>query len=286
MQLIVKQNGQEVNQFQFLKGPIHIGRHPQCHLLLPSTSVSRQHAVIYDTPTGQWMVEDLNSANKTYLNGKVIQKAAIKTGDQLQMGDFMIEVVSEETQVTPTSVQLDETLGPVSRAPQLITRNLTDDSAPPLQLPASRVGDLLASAEAIAQAHGPDGTLNVMLDVLARQFQARRAWCAFRYNPYGPMIKQSGCTLQGMPFQITNEALIQRIQQAREDKRWLLIVHTRQQALREESLSIIIAPIIGAKGDFGAIYIDSQPDFPPYSLGDLDYAMILSIYLAVILENF
>ena len=49
---------------------------------------------------------------------------------------------------------------------------------------------------------------------------------------------------------------------------------------------MIIAPIIGAKGDFGAIYIDSQPDLPPYTLSDLDYAMILSIYLAVILENF
>ena len=56
MQLIVKHNGQEINQFQFLKGPIHIGRHPECHLQLPSTSVSRQHAVIYETPSGQWMI--------------------------------------------------------------------------------------------------------------------------------------------------------------------------------------------------------------------------------------
>lgn len=100
------------------------------------------------------------------------------------------------------------------------------------------------------------------------------------------MIKQSGYTLQGLPFQINNQALAERIEQARKDKRWLLIVHSRQHTLREESLSVIIAPIIGAKGDFGAIYIDSQPDLPPYTLSDLDYAMILSIYLAVILENF
>lgn len=286
MRLIVKQNGQEVNEYQFLRGPIHIGRHPQSHLQLPSTSVSRQHAVIYDTPTGQWMIEDLDSANKTYLNGAVVDKAAIKTGDQLQVGDFIIQIASEETRVMPTSVHLDDTLTPAARAPQLITRTLTDGHAPPLQLPAARVGDLLASAEAVAQAHGPDGTLNVMLDVLSHQFLARRAWCAFRYNPHGPMIKQNGCTIDGMPFQITHPNLADRIQQAREDKRWLLIVHSRQRNLREESLSVIIAPIVGTQGDFGAFYIDSRPDYPPFSHNDLDYAMILSIYLAVILENF
>ena len=54
----------------------------------------------------------------------------------------------------------------------------------------------------------------------------------------------------------------------------------------ESAPSTILVPIIGATGHFGVLYMESHPDRPPFTLSDRDYAVVLSIYLAVILENF
>lgn len=96
MRLVVKQNDRLVSQIQFIKGPIHLGRHAQCQILLPNRSVSRQHAVIFLAEAGQWMVKDLHSTNRTYLNGNAIDQASMKDGDRIQVGDYVVEVDLEK----------------------------------------------------------------------------------------------------------------------------------------------------------------------------------------------
>ena len=77
MHLVVKQNNRTVNEFRFANGPVYIGRGANSQVFLPDRAVSRQHAVIFSTQNGKWMVEDLDSANKTYLNEKAVHTAAI-----------------------------------------------------------------------------------------------------------------------------------------------------------------------------------------------------------------
>ena len=62
MRLVVKRSGETVNEFRFSKGPIHIGRHKHSQVFLRDIMVSRQHAVIFATQDGKWIVEDLDSA--------------------------------------------------------------------------------------------------------------------------------------------------------------------------------------------------------------------------------
>jgi len=92
MRLVVKQGGRTINEFKADKGPVYIGRRSASQIPLPDKAVSKQHALISVTDDGKWMVEDLDSANKTYLNERAIQKAEIKTGDILRIVDFTIEV--------------------------------------------------------------------------------------------------------------------------------------------------------------------------------------------------
>jgi pSer/pThr/pTyr-binding forkhead associated (FHA) protein len=47
---------------------------------LPDMAVSREHT-INNAKEGKWVVEDLDSTNKTYLNGEAIHKAPIKVSD-------------------------------------------------------------------------------------------------------------------------------------------------------------------------------------------------------------
>jgi len=51
---------------------------------LPDLSVSRQHAAIFTTLEGKWLIEDMDSANRTFLNGEEVQKSELKTGDVIQ----------------------------------------------------------------------------------------------------------------------------------------------------------------------------------------------------------
>ena len=65
MRIVVKQKDGNTKQFQFVQGPISIGRGANSHVFLPDKAVSRQHAVVHSTEDGKWIIEDLGSSNKT-----------------------------------------------------------------------------------------------------------------------------------------------------------------------------------------------------------------------------
>jgi len=69
-----------------IKGDVAtIGRSPDQNLVLKEAFVSRRHALITRQIDG-FEVVDQNSSHGTYLNGKRIQRAPLKSGDTLQFG--------------------------------------------------------------------------------------------------------------------------------------------------------------------------------------------------------
>jgi len=171
MRLIVKKDGQTVNDFRFERGPVYIGRHEHSQIFLPDRAVSRQHAAIFATRDGTWVLEDLDSANKTFLNDKAIHKAPIKTGDHIRIGIrigiFEIEVTLDADAGKP--IHLDDTLMPASResgpatvpAREIIVRKPDAERAPDIQLPAMRVKDFLEATEGEGFPGGHRGDLQI-----------------------------------------------------------------------------------------------------------------------------
>ncbi|MHC4529878.1 MAG: FHA domain-containing protein [Planctomycetota bacterium] len=96
MRMVVKQKDGNTKEFQFVEGPVSIGRGANSHVFLPDKAVSRQHAIIHSADGGQWVIEDMGSSNKTYLNDKAVRKAPIKHGDCLRITDFTLEIILEE----------------------------------------------------------------------------------------------------------------------------------------------------------------------------------------------
>lgn len=63
-----------------------IGRQPGSHIQINNNKVSRQHAQL-SYANGQWQIEDLNSANGTYVNGqRVSGRYPVRSGDRLAFG--------------------------------------------------------------------------------------------------------------------------------------------------------------------------------------------------------
>jgi len=62
-----------------------VGRASECGLSLPHPSVSRHHCRIW-REGDHYVIEDLGSTNRTYLNGKPITRAELRDGDQIGVG--------------------------------------------------------------------------------------------------------------------------------------------------------------------------------------------------------
>ncbi len=71
-----------------------IGRGAECDVVLDDGYSSHQHAVLYKRG-GQHLLEDLSSANGTYINRERIRATAVlHLGDQIQIGTTVFEVVA------------------------------------------------------------------------------------------------------------------------------------------------------------------------------------------------
>jgi pSer/pThr/pTyr-binding forkhead associated (FHA) protein len=63
-----------------------IGRGPECRIQLPASTVSRKHAQIFFR-NEEYHIEDLGSANGTYVNGIKIVKCVLRNKDQIDIGE-------------------------------------------------------------------------------------------------------------------------------------------------------------------------------------------------------
>ncbi|MEO5624424.1 MAG: FHA domain-containing protein [Dokdonella sp.] len=61
-----------------------IGRQPDCDIPVPAEEISRHHVRLKVTPDGVH-VEDMGSANGTYINGKRVEKGLLKAGEELRL---------------------------------------------------------------------------------------------------------------------------------------------------------------------------------------------------------
>jgi hypothetical protein len=290
MRLVVKQNGRTVNEYQFEKGPIYIGRHVHSQVFLQDRKVSRQHAVIFSSHDGKWMVEDLDSANKTYLNDEPIHKSEIKTGDVLNITDFAIEInledgVEVESESSET-IHMEDTLS-LSHGPQVIARDMDSEQAPPIRFPAARADDFMQATEAISKADNTDKLLLTLLDTIQKQFDAYTVWCALRTQPTGPMTCHAGKKRDGKTIQLDELKLSEKITQAVERKKFMLFLFSRipNQAKEGDLRSVVIVPIMAQAGCFGILYVDNAIGDDHYSLSDLDYLMMIGIHTSNILHN-
>jgi pSer/pThr/pTyr-binding forkhead associated (FHA) protein len=68
--------------YSLAKGELTVGRNPDRDILIENAGVSRRHATIrWDG--GQALVEDLGSANGTYVNGQKVTRQILQDGDEI-----------------------------------------------------------------------------------------------------------------------------------------------------------------------------------------------------------
>ena len=291
MRVLVKQSDGAAKELQFTDGPISIGRGANNKVFLPDKGVSREHAVIRDSGGGKWIIEDLGSSNKTYLNNKAIHKAEIKHGDCLRITDFILEIILEEQARAEEPIHAEDTLHLEAALTvpkhETVVRRPDAQHAPAMRLAARRLSDFSKATEIIFASGSLDEMLLTLLDVTLEQFSAYHVWCALRKQSTGPMTCHGGKRRDDTPVQLGELQLSEKITQAVEKGQFFVMPSVSAQVEKKDRIrSAMVAAIMRPTGCFGVLYVDNAMIHEHYSLSDLDYLMLIAMHTAAILKRF
>ncbi len=137
--LILSLDGQVMAEYNMTKERYTVGRLPDNDVRIDNAAVSGHHGLIINILNDSFL-EDLNSTNGTYVNGKLIKKHALTHGDVITIGHHHLRFVDSQVESTEQD-EFERTLviqpGQVNEAR---LRAATESLGPP-------------TAQATAQAH-------------------------------------------------------------------------------------------------------------------------------------
>jgi pSer/pThr/pTyr-binding forkhead associated (FHA) protein len=168
--LILSLDSQVLAEYNMNKERYTVGRLPDNDVRIDNPAVSGHHALIINILNDSFL-EDLNSTNGTYVNGKLIKKHALQHGDVITVGHHQLRFVDnqaaenepdefEKTMVIQPTASIEERVRQAKIAPE-----------PPRPAPAASP----APAAGAAAAPKTDGTAppKAKLQVLSGVFAGR-----------------------------------------------------------------------------------------------------------------
>jgi predicted component of type VI protein secretion system len=94
--LVLSLDGQVLAEYNMSKERYTIGRLPDNDIRIDNPAVSGHHALIINILNDSFL-EDLNSTNGTYVNGKIIKKHAMQHGDVITVGHHSLRFIDGES---------------------------------------------------------------------------------------------------------------------------------------------------------------------------------------------
>jgi pSer/pThr/pTyr-binding forkhead associated (FHA) protein len=92
--MIVSIDGVVIKEVQLTKDRTTLGRRPYNDIVIDNLAVSGEHAVL-QMMASEVYLEDLNSTNGTYVNGKAVKKQLLQNNDTVEIGKYKIKYINE-----------------------------------------------------------------------------------------------------------------------------------------------------------------------------------------------
>ncbi|MFP4054634.1 MAG: ATP-binding protein [Phycisphaerae bacterium] len=279
--------------FDLIEGENSIGR-LGVPVELTENTVSRRHATI--TPrNGQWILEDLGSANGTYLNGVRLRRPAVlHRGDQIRCGQTLL-VFGGQSSTIQSSVDVDES-GQLVDAAIVATIPSNEDS---VIIPTPEAGreaidnlriiyDLISEVSSIFNI---DQLLQRTLDKVFEVLRADRGFIMLIDENEELKLKASRvideCREQKAPISrtIINEVASKQVgilsSNAMSDKRFAAGKSVHDLGIR----SAVCVPLKGRERILGVMHVDCSVSDHTYSTEQLRLLTAIGFHTGLAVEN-
>jgi pSer/pThr/pTyr-binding forkhead associated (FHA) protein len=102
VKLQLKFNAAVIKEHVFLKNEVTIGRKPDNDIVIDNPAVSGHHARIVKQGD-EYLLEDLNSTNGTFLKERKVLKAALRNRDEVGVAKHVIVFLNDQEVASPAS---------------------------------------------------------------------------------------------------------------------------------------------------------------------------------------
>ena len=93
--LVVSLDGVVIKEVQITKDKTTLGRRPYNDMVIDNLAVSGEHAVLQMVGQDVY-IEDQNSTNGTYINGRAVKKQLLQHNDTIEIGKYKIKYLVED----------------------------------------------------------------------------------------------------------------------------------------------------------------------------------------------
>jgi pSer/pThr/pTyr-binding forkhead associated (FHA) protein len=133
--LILSLDGQVMAEYNMNKERYTVGRLPDNDIRIDNPAVSGHHSLVINILNDSFL-EDLNSTNGTYVNGKLIKKHALQHGDVVTVGHHQLRFVDTQSPDTePDEFEKTMVITPGSAVAAIAAKKAATVSPPPPPAP-------------------------------------------------------------------------------------------------------------------------------------------------------
>ncbi|OVE78407.1 hypothetical protein BVX98_00155 [bacterium F11] len=117
--IFIKFNAAIINEVELSKNEVRFGRKPDNDIVINNPAVSGYHGLFKKEGDG-YVVEDLNSTNGTFVNGRRIKKSHLEDNDNIRVAKHILEFHTDSNAPKPKG--LDIPIDPTQEAKKEVLR--------------------------------------------------------------------------------------------------------------------------------------------------------------------
>ena len=277
--------GATERQHKLAVGTTVIGRAASCDVVINDTSVSRRHAQVA-VANGTCVVTDLRSRNGTYVNGDQIEKAELRDGDRLLLGEVQLKLHCSAS----ANIILTDDDDAAMNMGQVLKRPVGPDAAPAASaatVDAPRLLKLLSDiASTLVGTQPIDEVLGHVVDSAFECTQATRALLLLYDETTGALVPRVVRHRAGAKGSTRISRTV--LDQVLKDRVSMLALNAQIDPRLDMSQSIkaldirsfMCAPLWHEREIIGVLYVDN-PQGDKFTAADLDLFTAFSNYAAV-----
>jgi len=211
--LILSLNQSVLGEYPLDKERITVGRKPDNDVQVDNLAVSGKHAAII-TILNDSFLEDLDSTNGTFVNGKLVKKHALKNGDVITIGKHELKYVNEEASADQdfekTMIIRPGTAGHAAAEAKAQAQQPASERPPPspAELPTGKIqvlsGQFAGKELALSKALQTLGRAGVQVAVITRRPQGY-----FITHVEGPHPVVNGQSIGGQAYKLKEHDVIE-----------------------------------------------------------------------------